>query len=74
MQMQDWQGRKLVHSQQMDGDAQSSSGTSVAATHALSAPAALAHLRGTASRPRGSPRWSHTGAGPEQEQEDATRR
>lgn len=28
MQMQDWQGRKMVRSQQMDGGAQSSSGTS----------------------------------------------
>lgn len=32
MQVQDWQGRKTVRSQQMDGDAQSSSGTSAAAT------------------------------------------
>lgn len=39
MQMQDWQGGKRVHAQQMDGDAQSSSGTSTQCHTVLSAPA-----------------------------------
>lgn len=57
MQMQDWQGRKTVRSQQMDGDAQSSSGTS-ARCHTQ--PRLLTRLQGTASRPAGSLHWTRT--------------
>lgn len=58
MQMQDWQGRKMVRLQQMDGDAQSSSGTSTWLPHtALSAwhQRLPTHLQGTASHPQRLP-------------------
>lgn len=67
MQMQDWQGRKMVRLQQMDGDAQSSSGTSTWLPHTtLSAwhQRLPSHLQGTASHPRGSLHWTQTRAGP----------
>lgn len=54
MQMQDWQGRETVRSQQMDGDAQSSSRTSARLPHtALSAGhSSSGHLQGAAARPQ----------------------
>lgn len=71
MQMQDWQGRKMVRSQQMDGDAQSSSGQARGCTHrpVCLAPAAPTHLQGTAPHPELSaldPNQGRAGSGSRQ--------